>query len=290
MSTMTATVATVAEPWQLRLFSKTLKKRQKLALLLAQIGDVRGRRCLLVTNGDNNGALNHHFRARGGNWVWVENEEDHIAEMTGLLGDPVVKGTPTRIPVDDGAFDVVVSIDVHEHLADCRPFNEELRRVVRPGGIVVVTTPDGNERRPLAVLKNLVGMTKEHYGHTVIGYTVEQHAAMLKAVGLEPEASGSYSRFFTELVELAINFAYVKVLAKRGGARVKRGTIAPSSAEQLRAVERQYRAYALVYPLVAALASLDSLLVFSKGYAVSVRSRRGAGFPEVGGNPGSSEV
>ncbi len=266
-------------PWQLRLFSKTLKKKQKLRLLLDQIGDVTGKRCLLVTNGDNNGALNHHFRAHGGDWTWVENEEEHIAEMTALLGERVFPGRASRIPVEDAGFDVVVTIDVHEHLDDCSAFNRELFRVTRPGGIAVVTTPSGDPWKPVTVLKNLVGMTKERYGHKVIGYNVRQHRAMLRQAQLEPVAAGSYSKFFTEMLELMINFAYVKVLSRKGQARVKAGTIAPSSGEQLRAVEKQYRAYALAYPLLWMVSKLDLLLFFFRGYAVSVVAVR-PGLPD----------
>jgi SAM-dependent methyltransferase len=262
------------QPWQLRMFSKTLKKQQKLALLLRQIGDVRGKKCLLVTNGDNNGALNHHFRSHGGDWTWVENEPDTIPEMEQLLGEPVRAGTPERIPVDDASCDVVVTIDVHEHLDDCAPFNRELARVAKPGGTVVVTTPNGDAWKPVVVLKNLVGMTKEKYGHKVIGYNVRQHSRMLAAVGLQPVASGSYSKFFTEMLELGLNFAYVMVLAKKAKAEVKEGTIAPSTGDQLRSVEKQYRAYAAVYPVLWAISKLDALLFFFTGYAVSVVARR----------------
>lgn len=259
-------------PWQLTLFSKSLKKRQKLELILGQIGETGGRKCALVTNGDNNGALNHHFRAHGGDWTWIENEGDRIEEMARFLGEPVRKGEADRIPADDESFDVVVSIDVHEHLDDCRPFNRELQRVVRPGGTVVVSTPTGDAWKPVTVLKGLIGMTKERYGHRVIGYNVRQHEAMLREVGLVPEGAGTYSRFFTELLELAINFAYVRILSRRS--RPEPGTIAPSTEQQLRAVDRQVRAYSAVYPALWAISRLDRLLFFLNGYAVSVVARK----------------
>jgi SAM-dependent methyltransferase len=264
------------EPWQLRMFSKSLKKKQKLALLSRQLGPTEGQTCLLVTNGDNNGALNHHLRSRGGRWTWVENESDHLAEMEALLGEPVLRGTATWIPVADASFDVVVSVDVHEHLEDCAAFNRELSRVTRSSGTVIVTTPNGDPWRPLTVLKQFVGMTPETYGHRVLGYNVRQHCEMLRQVGLTPISSASYGRFFTELLELVINFAYVKVLSKKRGARVKRGTIAPSTHDQLRAVEKQYRIYAMVYPFLFTISSLDVLLSFLDGYAVSVVARKPA--------------
>ena len=261
-------------PWQLRLFSKSLKKQQKLALLLEQIEECDDKDCILVTHGDNNGALNFHFRAHGGRWTWVENEVKRIAEMEELLGDEVLAGAPSRIPVDDASFDLAVSIDVHEHLDDCTGFNRELHRVVRPGGRVVVTTPNGDPWKPVSVLKQWSGMTKEVYGHKVLGYNVEQHEAMLETVGFETIAAGSYSKFFTELAELAINLVYVKILARRGGSQVEAGIIAPSSREQLRSVERQYRIYALIYPALYAFTRLDLLLLPLTGYAVSVVAQK----------------
>ncbi len=275
MQTGTARPQGTDAPWQLRMFRKTLKKQQKLRLLLAQAGPTGGRDCLLVTNGDNNGALNHGFRAAGGRWTWVENEPDHIPEMQELLGEPVLRGRPDRIPVGDSGFDLVVSIDVHEHLEDCGAFNEELRRVVRPGGTVIVTTPNGDARKPVTVLKQRIGMTKEVYGHRVIGYDIPQLEGMLRAVGLQPVASGSYSHFFTELLELAINFAYVKLLSRRKGSpAVAEGTIAPSSRDQLRSVEREYRLYSVAYPVLRAIAALDWPISFRNGYAVSVVARK----------------
>lgn len=258
-------------PWQLKMFSKSLKKRQKLRLLLQQIGNTKDKRCLLITNGDNNGALNYHFREHGGEWTWVENEPDHVEEMEQLLGEKILNGDFSAIPARDEEFDVVVSIDVHEHLDDCSAFNRELFRVTRPGGIVVVTTPNG-DRKPVTVLKELVGMTREEYGHKVIGYNVTEHEQMLTGAGLEPIGAGSYSKFFTESLELLINFTYVKVLSRKRP--IKEGTIAPSSHAQLRDVGKQYRAYAVVYPLLRAIASLDLLLTPFTGYAVSVVARK----------------
>ena len=272
----TGVSAAAETPWQLKMFSKTLKKQQKLALLLEQIGNTHGKRCLLITNGDNNGALNVHFRSHGGDWSWVENEEDNIVEMQELLGETVEKGEPGAIPFDPKSFDLVVTIDVHEHLEDCAGFNEEVRRVTRPGGIVVVTTPNGDAYKPVTILKNVIGMGKDNYGHVVIGYNVEQHCAMLEQVGLEPLSASSYSRFFTEMLELAINFAYVKVLAKKSKTEVKRGTIAPTSGEQLGSVQKQYKIYSLAYPFILAISKLDLLLFFFTGYAVSVVARRPA--------------
>ncbi|HEX3466812.1 MAG TPA: class I SAM-dependent methyltransferase, partial [Candidatus Elarobacter sp.] len=45
-----------------------------------------------------------------------------------------------RLPIDDGSIDVVVSNQVIEHLADTDAFVAEIHRLLRPGGIAVVST------------------------------------------------------------------------------------------------------------------------------------------------------
>jgi hypothetical protein len=165
------------------------------------------------------------------------------------------------------------NIDFHHHLLDCTEFNRELKRVTKPGGYVIVTTPNGSAWKLATLLKRLLGMNREKYGHVVWGYTVRQHEEMLSAVGFDPVTSGSYSRFFTELIELSINFMYVSVLPRKK-TRAASGQIAPSTRDQLRAVEKQYRLYAAVYPVLLAISKLDLLLPFTTGYAVSVVARR----------------
>ena len=261
--------APATTPWQLKLFSKSLKKRQKLDLILGQIRPLPGERLLLVTCGDNNGSLNYHFREAGREWTWAEMEEELIPGMVELLGEPVLSSSPDSIPVADESFDIVVSIDVHEHLADTEAFNQELARVVVPGGHVIVTTPNGDPWKPVSVLRKAIGMTKEKYGHVVYGYNVRQHEEMLARVDLVVGASGSYSGFWTGLLELGINFAYTTLLP-RGKTRRTAGEIAPGTEQKLKAVEKQYRLYSAIYPVLRAISSLDALTRFFTGYAVSV--------------------
>jgi SAM-dependent methyltransferase len=264
-----------AAPWPLEVFQRSLKKRQKLELLLEMMGPLAEERCLLVTCGDNPGALNYHFRAAGGRWSWAELEADRTAAIAELLGDPVHAASASRLPFPDAAFDRVVVIDVHEHLEDVSPLNREVARVLAPGGLALLTTPNGNPRLPLAVVKRLLGMTPEVYGHRVQGYTAEALEAMARSVDLVPESRGAYSRFFTEAIELAINFAYVKVLRRRGGgAGSREGEITPSTSEDLREVGGAYRLYARVYPLLRAVSWLDRLIPGQGGYAVAVAARK----------------
>jgi SAM-dependent methyltransferase len=262
-------------PWQLQVFDVSLKKRQKLAMLLELLGALEEQECLLVTNGDNPGSLNYHLRRAGGRWRWCELETASIPEMERFLGDEVLAGSADSLPFAAGAFTRVVVVDVHEHLETSEALDREIARVLAPGGLAVVTTPSGDERLPIARLKRVLGMRPSEYGHTVQGFVVQELEDKMRAVGLVPERRGAYSRFFTEFVELAVNFAYVKVLSRRDGRRAApAGEISPRSADQLGKVGGAFRFYRLAFPVIRAFATLDALIPGSGGYAVGVSARR----------------
>jgi SAM-dependent methyltransferase len=47
-----------------------------------------------------------------------------------------------RLPFPDGSFDLVMAIEILEHLESPRAFLREIFRLVKPGGLAVVTTPN----------------------------------------------------------------------------------------------------------------------------------------------------
>jgi SAM-dependent methyltransferase len=47
-----------------------------------------------------------------------------------------------RVPLDDGVADIVTAIETIEHLENPRAFVRELTRLAKPGGWVLVTTPN----------------------------------------------------------------------------------------------------------------------------------------------------
>ena len=106
-------------PWQIRMFRKTLKKQIRLAKLTELLTPITPEeRCLLVTCGDNNGAMNYFLRDLGGKWSWAELETQSLSEMRQLLADDVLHGSFQHLDYPDQTFDRVVSIDCLEHIAD----------------------------------------------------------------------------------------------------------------------------------------------------------------------------
>jgi SAM-dependent methyltransferase len=267
----------VAVPWQLQMYRKSLKKRQKVELLMKLMGPSAGKRCVMISGHDNNGAMNYEFRAGGGSWTWGQVYDDGIAEMSEFLGDPVAHIDINKFPWPDNSFDVLIIIDVHEHFSDLDGFNREIARVVAPGGMAIVTTPNGNTSLPVAFVKRHVGMGPEIYGHVVQGYRVNELRKMMSSVGLTPVGWGGYSKFFTESAELAINLAYVKILLKKKEhPDVMVGTIAPTNKKEMAAVQKEYRMYSLIFPFMYLFSLLDKLIPGRGGYAVAVSARKSA--------------
>src|SRR5688572_11055177 len=211
---MQASMEQLKQPWQLQMFHRSLKKQLKLKALLERIGDVTGQRCLLVTCGDNNGALNWYFRAHGGDWEWGDVLPENLVEMSQLLGEAVHHVQEDYFPFADNQFDCVVSIDVLEHLNNDQPFLHEFWRVLRPKGRAVITVPNGDPKLLANRIKWHLGMTPEVYGHTRAGYTIPELRDTVEQAGFIPRGHGGYSRFFTEMMELIINFSYVFVLSR----------------------------------------------------------------------------
>ncbi len=260
-------------PWQIKMFQRSIKKQQKLRALLELLGETTGKKCLLITCGDNNGALNWHFRKRGGEWTWADVSGENNDQISNLLSEHVYAFKEDKFPVPAEYFDCVVSIDVLEHLRQDQPFLMELGRVLKHGGIAVVTVPNGDEKLLANKIKWRLGMTPEVYGHTRAGYTVPELSDALRKSGLEPKDTGGYSRFMTEMIELAINFGYVHVLARRhGGARP--GRIAPVSNDELKTHGLAYRVYSLIFPIAWAISLLDRLFPARTNNAVIVSARK----------------
>jgi len=80
------------------------------------------------------------------------------------------------IPFPDDSFDFVVSFETVEHILDDREFIREIRRVLRPGGTLLMSTPNKNISAPDGAPRNRWHIRE---------YTLDSFTALLGGAGLE---------------------------------------------------------------------------------------------------------
>jgi len=74
--------------------------------------------------------------------VGIECDDEHlVAAQQRYPWVPVLRGWAERLPGDDQSVDAVALLDVIEHVAEPADVVKEIHRVLRPGGVLVLTTP-----------------------------------------------------------------------------------------------------------------------------------------------------
>jgi ubiquinone/menaquinone biosynthesis C-methylase UbiE len=103
----------------------------------------KGKRVLDVATGTGYGA-NILKKAGAAEVVAVDREQgalDYAAQRYGTGGLRWIKGDAYELPFDR-EFDVVISFETIEHLKEPERFVRECRRVAKPGGQFIVSTPE----------------------------------------------------------------------------------------------------------------------------------------------------
>jgi SAM-dependent methyltransferase len=79
--------------------------------------------------------------AAHGTVTGIELSQASVARARERATGEVIAGSVLEMPFDAGSFDLAASLDVIEHLEDDLAALRELRRVVAPGGSLLVTVP-----------------------------------------------------------------------------------------------------------------------------------------------------
>lgn len=114
---------------------------RRLAVLLGLVGTPPAATRLLDV-GCSSGAFLAAATAEGLQAEGVEPSPE-AAEGARRAGFKVFTGLLEEARFPDGGFDAVTLIEVLEHLREPLPLLTECRRILRPGGVVMATTPNG---------------------------------------------------------------------------------------------------------------------------------------------------
>ena len=102
-----------------------------------------GKRVLDVASGEGYGAA--LLARHAADVVGVDVDEgavDHARRMYYAGNLRFLRGSVTEVPLADASVDVVTSFETIEHVAEHEKMLDELRRVLAPGGVLVISSPN----------------------------------------------------------------------------------------------------------------------------------------------------
>lgn len=254
------------EHWQIQIFKRSIKKKDKLKLL--EKGLKINTKDTILDLGCAQGILSHFLRQKGGFWVSVDQDFANMQTAKSLLEKNLLQIGPGILPFKSESFDKVVCLDYLEHIEDDDLCLQEIHRVLKKGGHLILSTPHIGKFLMLHRLRSLLGMKLEFFGHKREGYNLKELKPKLENAQLQLENHRTFSRFFSEFIELIINFLYIKFYSKKGPGKLRDGHIKPASSEEFQSKNKTFKFYSFVYPVVWFFSRLDKLLFFHKGYSL----------------------
>ena len=256
-----------------RLFNKSVSKQRKYQEVTQLLGPAENLHCLDI--GADNGVISYLLRQRGGIWKSADLDEQTVQAIRRMVGTEVYQLDGQTMPFADDTFDRVVILDLLEHIYTDRECMREIRRVLRPGGEVIINVPH-IKNSLLRRLRLALGQTDELHGHVRPGYTLESLQAVM-GEGFVIETHKTYSKFFSEFIDVVIRQAMGMVKGRKkdhsppGEAEGQKGHIMTS--EDVQANQSMLRLYSLIYPVVWVFSKLDHLLFFASGYMLIVKAK-----------------
>ena len=104
---------------------------------------VEGKRVLDIACGEGYGS--RILSRKAASVIGVDIDRDvieHASRMYGAENIKFLAGSVERIPLEDAAVDVVVSFETIEHTDKHREMLNEIKRVLVPGGALIISSPD----------------------------------------------------------------------------------------------------------------------------------------------------
>jgi SAM-dependent methyltransferase len=251
---------------QMALFRSSVLKQAKWKRLASAAGDPTGLDALDL--GSDNGVISYLFREQGGRWTSADLTTGTVDAIRRMVGDRVHLLSGPALPFPAESFDLIVVVDLLEHLADDRHLLAEIARCLRPDGRAVLNVPHAKRLALLEPVRRTLGLTDAWHGHLHHGYTARTLRGMLPAE-LTLSSARSYSRFFSHALDTALNWTFLR--KSRGRARstakgmvVTGDGVGAGGAKLMRTV----------YPAMRLFAAADALIPWSSGYMLLATLRK----------------
>jgi 2-polyprenyl-3-methyl-5-hydroxy-6-metoxy-1,4-benzoquinol methylase len=254
--------------WQVNLLKRSIKKKNKLNKLNNFLDNQEGKTCLDI--GCGTGAISYSLRKQDGTWHSIDSDENCVILTKKLVKERVHQMDATKTNFEDNKFDTVIALDIIEHIEDDDSLVKELHRIIKDDGKLYVTTPHISKTAILNYIKNWIGLTPDKYGHVRAGYTTKQLKEKLEKNGFKVEKTGTYSKFFTEIVELVINKTYTAM--NKNKTKGYNTDVSPSTQEELNKT-KGIKIYNKLHKPISLFTKLDYIWP-CKGYGLIMKTRK----------------
>jgi SAM-dependent methyltransferase len=262
--------------WAVRLFNRSVLKQAKYRMVHQLIDDPSDKTNLDL--GGDNGVISYFLRRLGGTWYSADLDPGAVASIRQLVHRNVYQVDGCRMPFSDHTFDQIVVVDMLEHIDDDRGFIAEIRRIIKPGGTLVINVPHLKPHSILNRFRHWVGLTDEWHGHRRPGYSLSGLRRLLEPDFVIEQAK-TYSRVFSELVDTAMNGGYELLRRRKQGERVSsKGTVVTQ--RDLEGDRLQFMLLSALYPVLWMVARLDAAVPLQSGYKLIVRARLSPAMPD----------
>ncbi len=255
-------------PWQIELFKYSYMKKEKVNLIKKSIGKISQDK-KVVDIGCRQGVVSYFIRELGGKWVHTDMEKPDLLKARKILKKNIIL-TGIKLPFKPESSDIVFCLDMLEHVDDDRGLLKEINSIMKRGGTIIISTPITGKVFILNKIKSFFGLKPEIYGHKREGYSIKNLKEIVQSAGFKIKKAETYSKFFTELIEMSLNIIFVKIIKKGKKEEKRTGSISPESEKELKGNGKIFLFYKIIYPFLRAVSLLDKLLFFKTGYATFI--------------------
>lgn len=120
-----------------------------------------------------------------------------IAKAAGL---DTIAGNAENLPVASRTIDVVLCLDIIEHLVDEAPFLMEIFRVMKNGGRLILSTPKESGIIFPFMSKGDVEKINYRWGHKRLGYSLREIEVLVRKQGFFVESTSVYFNMVTRFL------------------------------------------------------------------------------------------
>ena len=252
-------------PWPLRLFHLSPLKQKKYQMISDFLPrDFAEHTCLDI--GSDNGVISYLLRQKGGIWTSVDLTTHATDAIRKLVRERVCKIEQDRIDAADSSYNLIVIVDLLEHLEEDGAFIDEMKRLLVPNGDLIINVPNPKEGL-LRKFRFFLGQTDEQHGHVRPGYSLDELKRLL-GDDFEINKHASYSRLFSQLVD---TFILAGIMLLGAGKEGKKGAVVTE--DSLKKKEKELKIFSYIAPFLKMAVKLDDIFSFFRGSMLIVSAK-----------------